>query len=126
VAGGETQALMACKIGGSPESRVGKRQMHFERRMKRREFGQQRSDPPPAKLHRRANPQGAPVVAPRPDTSASASRRVFEDGPTMLIIERALVGQTERRALRSAGLEQKSCLNVEARLFIASKALAGC
>jgi len=38
------------------EPRVGQSQMHFERRMQRRELGEQRSDPASAKLHRRANP----------------------------------------------------------------------
>jgi Zinc-binding dehydrogenase len=43
------------------EPRIGKRQMDFERerRMERREFGQEGSDPAPAQLHRRADPQEA-------------------------------------------------------------------
>jgi hypothetical protein len=77
------------------EPGVGQRQMHFERRMQRGEFGQQRSDPTPTELHRRANPQDASGCRPSRRHLGFGVPQVFKDVPAMLVIERALVGQTE-------------------------------
>ena len=63
--------------------------------MSRGEFRQQRRDPPPAKLHRRADPQKTAGCRAARRNLGFGVAQFGEDAAAMFVIERPLVGQAE-------------------------------